>query len=159
MKQRTFILCFIFLGLAISLLHGKWDIFGYFENRFYLIDNPEKSWSNPDEKFNRGEPLRWILHRDPDATGEPVSAHFQFMEDDKDLFDLKANEKELTGDLTAKIPANETELSLKLSREADRRRNPRFYAVFISDAQHENGGVFAVGEDENPPPEIDIGGP
>ena len=110
-----------------------------------------------DKKFPRGQPLTWKLERDPKATGKPVSAHFQFTDDD--LFDHQANRDRLTKDLTAEIPPDETTLSLKLDPDACRRRNPRYYAVWIRDEQHPRGGVYAVGETENPPPEIDVGGP
>jgi hypothetical protein len=48
---------------------------------------------------------------------------------------------------------------LKLKDLADRRKNPRYYAVWIADGDLPGGGVFAVGEDGNPPPEMDVGGP
>lgn len=107
------------------------------------------------KKFNRGEPLQWKLHQDQNAVGGPASAQFQFTDDD--LFDLPANDGKITKDLTAEIPVGETTLSLKLSPKADRRKNPRYYAVWIVDKAHPKGGVFAVGEDGNPPPQMDIG--
>ncbi len=42
MKRNSLLLCFIFLGLTVSLLYGKYEIFGYFENRLYILENPEK---------------------------------------------------------------------------------------------------------------------
>ena len=131
------------------------------EQRSIIIRKEGDLWKvirdDSEKKFPRGQPLTWELHRDPTASGEPVSAQFQFT--DADLFDHQANKDQLTEDLTTEISADETTLSLKLNAEADRRRNPRYYAVWIVDKEHPKGGVFAVGESENPPPEIDIGGP
>lgn len=59
MKRKAcppcFILCFIFLGLTASMLDGKYEIFGCFENRFFLLEDPEKSWDNLTEKFSIGD--------------------------------------------------------------------------------------------------------
>lgn len=109
------------------------------------------------KKFSRGQPVEWTLHPDPDEPKKPISAHFQFT--DADLVENSSGHGQLTADLTAEIPAPGKKLSLKLKDNACRRRNPRHYAVWIADKEHPAGGVFATGEDGNPPPEMDVGGP
>ena len=94
--------------------------------------------------------IRWTL--DPGNTHPGVSAHFQFA--DMDLFE---NDPALTQDRTAVIARSGDELILKVHKQACRRTNPHFYAVWISDRTHPNGGEYAVGEDRNPPPEVTVG--
>jgi hypothetical protein len=62
MKRRFFlkrILLIIFLTGSISFLSagidGSIDIFGYLENRFFLVDNRDVSWNDFNEKFKLGD--------------------------------------------------------------------------------------------------------
>lgn len=104
----------------------------------------------------RGRTLEWKLYPDPRDKKNPVEAHFQFGHDD--LVQNPAGGRTLTRDLTARIKGPNQSLVLKLKDDADRRRNPRRYAVWVKDASLPAGGVFAVGADMNPPPEIEVGG-
>lgn len=104
----------------------------------------------------RGRHLVWRLYPDPEDKKNPVEAHFQFGHDD--LLRNHPGQRSITRDLTAVITKPHGKLELKLDDEACRRRNPRRYAVWVKDATLPHGGVFAVGEDMNPPPEIDVGG-
>lgn len=112
---------------------------------------------NPSERIHRGHQVKWELHPDPDEPKKPISAHFQFT--DYDLLEDMPNQNRLSADLTAEIPEPGQTLILKLQKGTCRRRNPRYYAVWIADATLPGQGVFAVGESGNPPPEMDIGGP
>lgn len=107
------------------------------------------------QKYPRGQHLTWELHPDPDDPKKPISAHFQFT--DKDLVENETKQSDLTADLTAVIPKPGGKLSLKVKDLACRRHNPRYYAVWIADSEMPSGGEFALGEDGNPPPEMDIG--
>jgi hypothetical protein len=108
------------------------------------------------QKFKRGVHLKWVLHPDPDDPKKPISAHFQFT--DKDLVENEEENTQLTKDLTAVIPEPGKKLFLKIKGASCRRKNPRYYAIWIADGELPSGGVFAVGEDGNPPPEMDVGG-
>ena len=121
------------------------------EGRWKVIRDDKK------EKFLRGQDLAWTLHPDPDNPENLVSAHFQFT--DADLIENQPKNTELTQDWTASIPEPGKKLHVKVKDLADRRFNPRHYAVWIVDPSLANGGQFAVGEDGNPPPEMDVGGP
>lgn len=108
------------------------------------------------KKHPRGQPLKWVLHPDPAAPGKPISAHFQFA--DSDLVENLEKNVQLTPDWTAMIPEPGKHLSLKVKDKACRRKNPRHYAIWIVDSDFQPaGGVFAVGESGNPPPEMEIG--
>ena len=109
------------------------------------------------QKLSRGQHLKWELHPDPDKPDKPISAHFQFT--DLDLVENHGKDKGLTPDLTAVISGPGKKLNVKVQDLACRRNNPRLYAVWIADSELPGGGVFAVGEDGNPPPEMDVGGP
>jgi hypothetical protein len=104
----------------------------------------------------RGTMLEWTLMPDPQDKKNPVEAHFQFGHDD--LVQNAPKSRSLTRDLTAMINKPRGTLKLKLKDEACRRKNPRRYAVWVKDDTLPHGGTFAVGEDMNPPPEIDVGG-
>jgi hypothetical protein len=56
-KKAYFFFCLLlfFLILSSSFLIANVDIFGYYENRFFLINNHEKSWKNLKEKFSLGD--------------------------------------------------------------------------------------------------------
>ncbi len=105
--------------------------------------------NEPGNKVSRGQDIEWTLDRPAD--GRPVSAHFQFA--DHDL----VHGGNLTRDLTAEIAGPGGTLALKVRDDADRRRNPRHYAVWIMDSALKRGGVYAVCETGNPPPELEIG--
>ena len=109
------------------------------------------------EKFLRGQDLAWTLQPDPADPDNPVAAHFQFT--DGDLIENQPKNTELTQDWTASIFEAGKKLHVKVKDLADRRFNPRYYAVWIVDPSLPSGGQFAVGEDGNPPPEMDVGGP
>jgi hypothetical protein len=118
----------------------------------------------PDGKLHHGEkPAGGKPGREPDSVcwtlaGDPrskVSAHFQFT--DPDLFTGYTGVRDLTRDLTAQIKKPGGTLRLKLKRSACRRRNPRYYAVWIQDPSLKGGGQFAVGASGNPPPELEVG--
>jgi hypothetical protein len=51
--KKAFLL--FFLILSSSFLMADVDIFGYYENRFFLVNNHEKSWKNLKEKFSLGD--------------------------------------------------------------------------------------------------------
>lgn len=104
----------------------------------------------------RGTQIEWTLLPDPEDKKNPVEAHFQFGHDD--LVQNLPGERGLTRDLTAVIGKPNGKLKLKLRDNACRRSNPRRYAVWVKDATLRGGGEFAVGQDMNPPPEIDVGG-
>jgi hypothetical protein len=53
-KVKGLLLLFFVLLPASRLMAGL-DIFGYFENRFFLLENTERSWKNLKEKFNLGD--------------------------------------------------------------------------------------------------------
>ena len=121
------------------------------------IRKVRKKWvvDTPGDKIYRGrDAIEWTL--DP-LKGKPkaVSAYFQFTQ--KDLFEGYANRRDLTRDLTAVIRRPGGKLKLKVKKNACRRKNPRYYAVWIRDATHKNGGQFAVGAAGNPPPEMEVG--
>jgi len=131
--------------IEIRKVNGKWTV----------------SRDDPKKKFVRKDQVKWRLFPDPDNPSKEVSAHFQFchptlVED--------PSEKLLTADLTAVIPPVKDkavgELVLKIGEHAER-RNPHtrhHYAVWIRDANEGAfGGTYAVGETQNPPPELDIG--
>lgn len=122
------------------------------ENGRWMVIRPD-----PRKKYHRGQDLKWVLHPDPDAPQKPVSAHFQFT--DVDLVEDLDKNFRLTSDMTAEIPEAGKHLTLKVKQKACRRKNPRYYAVWIRDSDFPAGGVFAVGESGNPPPEMDVGGP
>lgn len=111
----------------------------------------------PSVKYLRGDELEWKLQSDPDDKKKDISAHFQFAH--ADLVEDLDGESRLSKDLTAVIPAARGTLTLRVKELACRRKNPRYYAVWIADATLPNRGVFAVGESGNPPPDMDIGGP
>jgi hypothetical protein len=92
--------------------------------------------------------VRWTLVSDDDD----VTAHFQFA--DMDLFEKSPD---LTPDKTAKIAGTAKSLTLKIDKDACRRTNPHYYAVWIIDKKLKYGGGYAVGPDLNPPPEITVG--
>ncbi len=55
--KRLLSVLFLVLSLSLSCfpLFADMDIFGYFENRFFLVDNSEISWDNFKEKFKLGD--------------------------------------------------------------------------------------------------------
>lgn len=62
MKRHFFlkrILFILFLTGSISFLRagiaGGIDIFGYLENRFFLVENRDVSWNDFNEKFKLGD--------------------------------------------------------------------------------------------------------
>ncbi len=59
--KKTNIIFISFILLLNSLLYADSDLFGYFENRFFLINNPEISWNNIDEKFDIANYIRLRL--------------------------------------------------------------------------------------------------
>lgn len=106
--------------------------------------------SKPQGKVWRGvDKVEWTLIREghPDA-----SAHFQFS-NMKLLADLDGQHR-LSKDMTASIGKDDVSLTLQVHGEACRRTKSHHYAVWISDT---NGGEYAVGEDLNPPPELNVG--
>jgi hypothetical protein len=135
--------------LGISKIDGRWMV------------------QNPDGKVHRGldpardgadrdpDSIEWKLEPDPDDKDNPISAHFQFAHGD--LLTGLSGVDDLSRDLTATIPEPGGTLKLKLKKGACRRKNPRYYAVWIRDETHPDGGEFAVGEDGNPPPEMEVG--
>jgi hypothetical protein len=55
-KVKELCLLFMFLLLfSCSFLDAGTDLFGYFENRFYLVENPSITWDNLHEKFYLGD--------------------------------------------------------------------------------------------------------
>lgn len=104
----------------------------------------------------RGNSIEWTLVPDPRDKKNAVEAHFQFGHDD--LVQNEPSSRSLTRDLTAVIRKPNGKLKLKVKDDACRRKNPRRYAVWVKDATLTGGGEFAVGQDMNPPPEIDVGG-
>lgn len=60
-KNKTYLfsgslMLFIFLlVVSYSFLTAETDLFGYFENRFYLVEDPSISWDNLGEKFYLGD--------------------------------------------------------------------------------------------------------
>jgi hypothetical protein len=128
-------------------------------------DDRTNKWTvqNPAGKVHRGykperdhgadreaDKIEWTLD-----TSENVSAHFQFTQ--PDLFVGVEGEGKITRDLVAVIPSPGGKLKLQLKKDADRRKNPRYYAVWIRDETHPDGGEYAVGEAGNPPPEMQVG--
>jgi len=108
------------------------------------------------DKANReSDSVVWTLYPDPDDPGKAISAHFQFAH--RDLFKGLPGRRDLTRDLTAVIKAPRGTLQLKLQKHACRRKNPRYYAVWIRDETLPRGGVYAVGASGNPPPEMQVG--
>lgn len=59
--KKTNIILISFILLLNSLLYADSDLFGYFENRFFLINDPEMSWNNIDEKFDIADYIRLRL--------------------------------------------------------------------------------------------------
>jgi hypothetical protein len=119
-------------------------------------DNKSGRWvvGKPRGRPNRGvDQMEWMLLPDPD--GHAVSAQFQFT--DMTLFKNPDGQSDLTPDMTARIPKAGGSLTLALHPDACRRTNPHRYAVWIRDDKLPDGGVYAVGEDLNPPPEISVG--
>ena len=108
-----------------------------------------------DKATRESDTVTWTLEHDPDDKRKPVSAHFQFAH--RDLFQGLPGRHDLTRDLTAVIRAPGEQLELELKKDACRRKNPRYYAVWIRDETHPQGGMFAVGATGNPPPEMQIG--
>lgn len=53
--KRGTLFSLVFLIVSGSFLGAGVDIFGYFENRFFLLDNPEVDWNNIGEKFSLGD--------------------------------------------------------------------------------------------------------
>ncbi|HEX6790859.1 MAG TPA: hypothetical protein VF247_06085 [Candidatus Krumholzibacteria bacterium] len=114
-----------------------------------------KKWmvTSPDGMVWRGlDKVEWKLVR---GEKPDVEAHFQFP--DMKLFADFGKQDRLSKDKTAKIGKREDNLVLQVHADACRRSNPHYYAVWISDREHPNGGEFAVGQDLNPPPEVTVG--
>lgn len=127
--------------LAIKKIDGRWTV------------------ERPRGKVHRGidgerDPdwVEWTLRADKNKA---VSAHFQFAH--RDLLEGFTGVDDLTRDLTAVIPEPGGTLTLKIKKDACRRKNPRYYAVWIQDEDLDSGGEFAVGEDGNPPPDMEVG--
>ncbi len=120
----------------------KIDIVKVGERWWVIRDSPEK--------FPRGQLVEWTLH--PPG----LSAHFQFPDVDLILKDPTGLNR-LTADLTATIAKAGDGLTLQVRDDADRRKNPRRYAVWVVEDKQEFGGTYAVGETGNPPPEFEIG--
>ncbi|MDH3197531.1 MAG: hypothetical protein OEO21_04750 [Candidatus Krumholzibacteria bacterium] len=119
------------------------------------IRKVEGRWmiEKPKGKLNRGiDSVEWTLHG---KKGDAVTAHFQFPA--VDLLENDPDQHDLTRDMTARIAGPGETLKLKVQEGACRRRNPRYYAVWIRDETLANGGEYAVGEDGNPPPELQVG--
>jgi len=129
-------------SIDIKKEHGEWKVIRDDRN----------------QKFPRGAQVKWVLHPDPDDPEKPISAHFQFTHY-KLVENLDEKRQDLTPDLTAVILKPGGKLSLKVKDLAERRDPPHYYAVWINDPDMPNGGCFATGEDGNPPPEMDVGGP
>jgi hypothetical protein len=111
---------------------------------------------DPGKKFFRGDKVTWRLFAGSTVKG--VSARFQF------CHPTLVEGQGLTADLTATIPPVKNsevgELVLRVGQHAERRspHTRHYYAVWICDADEGPfGGTYAVGETQNPPPEIDIG--
>jgi len=108
----------------------------------------------PKGKPERGADfVEWTLHPDPD--GHAVSAHIQLA--DMSLFTNLPGGRDLSPDMVATISEINKPLTLAVHPDACRRTNPHRYAVWIRDEKHPNGGMYAVGEDLNPPPEVNVG--
>jgi hypothetical protein len=136
-------------SLGIRKIDGRW-----------LVEKPKgKLHRGLDPGKGEGDrdpdTIEWTLHADADDPEKEISAHFQFAH--RDLVSGFTGRDDLTRDLTAVIPAPKGRLELKLKKDACRRKNPRYYAVWIRDETHPDGGEFAVGEDGNPPPEMEVG--
>jgi hypothetical protein len=99
--------------------------------------------------------VKWTLDVPKEDRDRSISAHFQFSH--ADLLSGFTGTEDLSRDLTAVIHEHGGTLELKLKKDACRRQNPRHYAVWIRDESHPQGGEFAVGEDGNPPPEMEVG--
>ncbi len=59
--KKTNIIFISSILLLNSLLYADSDLFGYFVNRFFLINDPEISWNNIDEKFDISDYMRLRL--------------------------------------------------------------------------------------------------
>ena len=59
--KRTNIILISFILLLNSFLYADSDLFGYLENRFFLINNPEIRWDNINEKFDVSDYIRLRL--------------------------------------------------------------------------------------------------
>jgi len=59
--KKTNIVFISFILLLNSLLYADSDLFGYFENRFFLINDPEINWNNIDDKFDISDYMRLRL--------------------------------------------------------------------------------------------------
>jgi hypothetical protein len=122
--------------ITIAKNNGKWTV------------------EKPNGKVNKWkDTVEWTLERGNPP--EPVTAHFQFTQGD--FFENLPGRADLTPDWTADILANTATLELKINEAADTGRNPRFYAVWIQYECPKGGGAYAVGEEGNPPPEMDVG--
>ncbi|UCH94127.1 MAG: hypothetical protein JSV88_28190 [Candidatus Aminicenantes bacterium] len=51
----TVYLVFLFSLFSPCPLQAEVDIFGYFENRLFVVENPEESWEKPGEKLRLGD--------------------------------------------------------------------------------------------------------
>jgi hypothetical protein len=134
---------------------NTWKIAITKENDVWTVETPKG-------KVNREtDSVEWTLCRARNGSQDGVSAHFQFAQGD--VFESTTNAAGngfISKDWTAEILTSPAEkLVLKVQPGADRRNNPRHYAVWIRDESLKNGrgGVFAVGEDGNPPPEMQVG--
>jgi hypothetical protein len=139
------------LGISRKLIDNKWK---------WTVDSPSGKIHrglDPDNADPGRDPdtIEWTLHPDPNDKDKAISAHFQFAHGD--LLTGYTGVDDLTRDLTAVIAKSGGTLELKLKKSACRRKNPRYYAVWIQDDDLEHGGEFAVGEAGNPPPEMQVG--
>lgn len=111
----------------------------------------------PRGKVNREtDTVRWTL----ESRQKGVSARFQFPAGlfvNPDRARRQTRTRPLTRHKTTHMEASGNRLSLKVDPQADRRKNPFYYAVWINDASLPHGGAFAVGGDRNPPPEVVVG--
>lgn len=131
--------------VANNVVGSRWKISIAKNNGKWIVEKPNG-------KVNKWkDTVEWTLER----KGEPVTAHFQFTQGD--FFENLPGRADLTPDWTAEIPMGEDTLELKVKDAADTGRNPRFYAVWIQYECPKGGGVYAVGEEGNPPPEMDVG--
>ncbi|KPJ60881.1 MAG: hypothetical protein AMJ46_04060 [Latescibacteria bacterium DG_63] len=107
---------------------------------------------DPDRPFERGSKVTWELRG-----GKSISAHFQFTDGDA-VEDFTPGKYAITPDWTAVIAEGGKALVLKIRRDAYLPLSKRHYAVWICDPEIQGfGGMYAVGESQNPPPEIDLG--
>lgn len=117
----------------------------------WIVTRPVREGKSVKRVMRGQDSVEWTLEQpDPD---HPVSAHFQFTNPDEyPLF----HGRRLTRDLTAAILRSPWTLKLTASACDDHRGKHR-YAVWIADANHPEGGMYAVGSDGNPPPEVVMG--